>query len=582
MKWAWISLFVVLGAFSCQKEPAVESVPGTEHPSARKETAGDSDIIVPTAAIGQDKPSEARSERRTIEGTEGNGKIVTSERQEMEMAENRATPTTDSTAEVARRVRSAVLAGGWYEGNARKLEGQVTEFLSQATSERVPGYPIGLIVPHAGYRYSGKTAAHAYRQLTDRTYDRVFILGPSHRVSFRGVSVPKGVTHYETPLGLIEVDTATIEALAGERLFMAHPTAHKQEHSLEIQLPFIQALLPGARIVPMLVSGLTEEDLPLAAEVLKKHVGPGDLVVASSDFTHYGSRFGYLGPPEGQFTKDEAPHKLEALMQMAWEAIAARDIRRFFEHKQATGDTICGFLPIALLLSVLPQEARAHKVGSDTSGNLTGDYRESVSYLAATFTGLWPYSQVSGGGALTSEEKNTLLSLARATVEKWVLQQKRFDPKSMGLTVTPRMLEKNGAFVTLKIDGRLRGCIGTIQPVKSLVQAVTDNSIKASWNDRRFNKVTRQELALINVEVSVLTPPIQVAGPEDVILGRHGVIVEKDGRSAVYLPQVAPEQGWTLPETLSHLSEKAGLNADGWRQGARFHVFEAIVFHEPQ
>jgi len=331
----------------------------------------------------------------------------------------------------------------------------------------------------------------------------------------------------------------------------------------------------------MLASGLSREEVRRVASTLASYVRPGDLFVASSDFTHYGHRFQYLGPPGAQFTASQAPANLKKLLQAAWSAIARRDVDAFFAHKAATGDTICGFLPIAVLLALLPEGSTGHLLKTDTSGNMTGDYDNSVSYLAAAFTGLWPYDAVDGAGSLTKEEKEGLLRLGRRTVDTYVRTGQRTKPEDVGVTVTERLRQNSGVFVTLKISGRLRGCIGTILPVKPLVRAVIDNGINAAAFDRRFKPVRPEELKQITVEVSVLTPPVAVAGPEEIILGRHGIIVEKGGHSAVYLPQVAPEQGWTLEETLGHLSKKAGLGSSGWRDGAHFKVFEAIVFHEP-
>lgn len=478
------------------------------------------------------------------------------------------------------KVRPSVLAGAWYEGKREKLEKSVDDYLGKVQGTALEGYPIALIVPHAGYRFSGQTAAYAYARLKGRTYGRVFLIGPSHRVGFSGMSVPAGITHYETPLGKVPLDTEVVALLAGEELFQHHPTADAEEHSLEIQVPFLQRVLGDFRLVPILVSGMGRDDVGKAAAILRRYVAPGDLVVASSDFTHYGPRFQYMGPPGGRFGLDEAPARLAGLMQDAWAAIEARDVDAFFEHKRKTGDTICGFVPIALVIELLPSESTAHLLHTDTSGRSTGDFRDSVSYLAAAFSGVWPYNQVSGGGSLSGEEKAALLRLARHSVDSWVKNQERTTPEAAGVELTDRMKQDSGAFVTLKTGDRLRGCIGTIVPVKPLYRAVIDNGINAAHFDRRFPKVQPEELAEIRVEVSVLTPPVEIDDYRGIILGQNGVIIEKSGHSAVFLPQVAPEQGWTLADTLSHLSGKAGLGHDGWREGASFKVFEALVFHE--
>ena len=307
---------------------------------------------------------------------------------------------------------------------------------------------------------------------------------------------------------------------------------------------------------------------------------PGDLLIASSDFTHYGERFSYLGPPGGEFGPGAAKGRLQGLLDRAWEFIAVRDAEGFLRHKVETRDTICGYLPIALLLKMVPEETSPQLLGTAMSGEMTGSYAESVSYLSAAFAGLWPYLGVAGAGALTEEEKSVLLRLARQQLEAFVTRQERLQPETMGVALTPRLEADSGTFVTLKQQGRLRGCIGNIMAVKPLFQAVLDNAVNAAHFDRRFKPVGTDELDGISVEVSVLTPPTVQPDWRDFVLGRDGLILSKAGASAVFLPQVAVEQGWTLEETLVHLSNKAGLGPDGWRNGATFQAFGAIVFHE--
>jgi len=396
---------------------------------------------------------------------------------------------------------------------------------------------------------------------------------------FRGVALPTD-THFETPLGKIPVDTATVKALLAERPFLSYPEAHAEEHSIEIHLPFLQRTLPPFQLVPMVVSGLTDEEVAQVSFVLRRTIRPGDLVIASSDFTHYGPRFDYFGPPDDLIPADKAKERLQDLMSQAWQLISAREALGLLVHVRRTGDTICGALPIAVLLGVLPPGAQAHRIAMDTSGAITGDFTDSVSYLSVEFTGLWPYTSVEGAGALTDAQKRDLLKLARFTLETVVREGRKPAAEEAGIMVDDRLKELSGVFVTLKKNGELRGCIGNIAPVKPLVEGVIDNAVNAARFDRRFEPVQPEELSGIEVEVSVLTPPRRAAGVEDIILGRHGVILEKSERSAVFLPQVAPEQGWTVAEMLAHLSSKAGLSPDAWRSGADFDLFEALVFNE--
>ncbi len=328
----------------------------------------------------------------------------------------------DDNDDAPERIRASALAGAWYPGEASALAEMVDGYLDAASASPT-GYPIALLSPHAGLRYSGGVAGHAYAALRGRTYHRVFVIGPSHRAGFRGISVPN-FTHYETPLGQVPVDTATAAQLRTHPLFADHTDAHLQEHSVEIQLPFIQRALDGTpwTFVPLLAGRMDPAEAAEAGAWLKTVVAPGDLLVASSDFTHWGRGYGYGGPPGETFGPEEAPERLPALMEAAWSAIRTMDAARFWTHKRTTGDTICGFLPIAVLLAAVPEGTTPSLRAADTSGAISGDWSRSVSYLAGQFSGLWPYTGAGMAGALdlTAAEKAALLRLARGTVEAWV------------------------------------------------------------------------------------------------------------------------------------------------------------------
>lgn len=476
-------------------------------------------------------------------------------------------------------VREPAVAGSWYSDDPAQLAAEIDGYLSAVQTNGLTGYPIALIAPHAGHRFSGPAAAYAYYQLKGRTYNRVFILGPSHRAAFRGIALPE-YTHYKTPLGLIEIDQETVAQLRTNPLFASQPGADAQEHCIEIQLPFLQRTLARFRLVPLLVSNINREEVLSAGETLRKVIRPGDLVVVSTDFTHYGPSYGYSGPPDNPIAPREAPARLNELLDLAWTKIESRDLKQLVAYKQETGDTICGFLPILLLNQLLPSDAVAKRLTTATSGQMTRDWRNSVSYLAGVFTGLWPYLGPDGPQGLTPEEKAALLKLARYTVEQQVNHGRRPTPDEAGITLTERLKQPSGSFVTLKENGELRGCIGNMSPDTPLYEAVIDNAISAAIHDRRFDPVSSSELSSLEVEVSVLTPPVPVASPSDIILGKHGIYMHKNRVSGVFLPQVAPEQGWTLEQTLQHLSNKIHFPADAWKTGATFEVFEAIVFHE--
>ncbi len=467
-------------------------------------------------------------------------------------------------------VRPAAKAGTWYPGDRSGLAKTVDDYVQKAKSF-TGGQPRALISPHAGMRFSGATAGYGYRALQGHRYRRVFLIGPAHTARFDGISVSTD-SFYETPLGRVPVDRAVADALAAAPPFTTHKRAHQQEHCLELQLPFLQRTLAGSfSIVPLLVSQITPEQVRQAAAELRTVVGLDDLVIASSDFTHYGPNFNYV-----PFKEDIAAN-LKKLTDQAYEKIQQHDVDGFLAHRREKGDTICGFLPIAILLAMLPEKATTTRLHFDTSGNITGDYRNSVSYLSVAITGP-AWSPIPKHTRLNQEQKKTALQIARSSVEQWVKEQTVFEPKKAGLDLSGELGKALGVFVTLKKHDRLRGCIGNIIARGPLYEAIVGRAIDAAARDRRFSPVKPAELAELEYEISVLTVPRAVPTTDQIILGRDGVILSKGSRRAVYLPQVAPEQGWNLDETLNHLAVKAGLGRDGWRRGAKFETFQALVF----
>ncbi len=508
-------------------------------------------------------------------------------------------PTQDHTMPVryevdrSRGVRQPAIAGSWYPGSANALRESVEGYLEEA-APAVDEPPVAMIVPHAGHRWSGATAAWAYAAVRDRPTRRVFLIGPSHRVPFAGAAVPS-VGGFETPLGVIPIDTETTDALARATDIVVDDRPHAQEHSLEIQLPFLQVVLDeGFGLVPIVIGDIDAAGAERIAEALRPLIGPNDLVLASSDFTHYGHDYGYV-----PFT-DDVPARIERLATDALTAIRTLSAEDFQTYQQRTGDTICGFRPIMVLMSLLPPDTRLDLLQYDTSGRIGGDWARSVSYLSvAVDLAAWPQPAGSdahgplsadaadagpsfeGPEVLDAVERTEALRLARAVLEAHVRSGVTLAPSDLGIAADGHLAEHYGVFVTLKIHEQLRGCIGNIWPRGPLIDAIVGRAIDAAENDRRFTPVTPDELDRIHVEISVLTPTRAVAGPEEIVIGEDGIVLSQRGRRAVFLPQVAPEQGWDLPTTLTELSVKAGLGPDAWRQGATFEVFNAQVFSEP-
>jgi MEMO1 family protein len=511
-------------------------------------------------------------------------------------------------------------AGTWYNADGSQLNQQLSDYLARASdelkanpvddsfSEQTPVSRniLAVTVPHAGYMFSGQTAAFAYEKLKGRTIKRVFILGPSHYRAFRGAALPTQSV-FATPLGNLKVDETVIKALAQFPYFREYREVHDQEHSLEMQLPLVKKVLGDVSIVPLAIGTLENaQEVRMIANILRRYMGAGDLVVVSSDFTHYGPRFDY------QPFKQDIPQNIKKLDEGAFGCLANVDLEAFMRFRETTHDTICGFYPCALLLAMLPKGCHATLLKYETSQNVIFDAdQNSVSYLAIVFSSedekaVWeteahkeelaPLSQADGA---------TLVKVARRSIEAHLRNEKpQFDDlitKEQGNIFR----DFRGAFVTLFLRGqnqealeeperppstsrqshrrenkRLRGCIGYIYPVKSLLEAVAENAVSAATRDPRFSPVAESELPDLEIEVNVLTPPKPVKSWQDIRLGVDGVVMHKHGQQAVFLPIVAIEFGWDLQETLRQLSLKANCGPNGWRDDASFDVFQATSFEE--
>lgn len=472
-------------------------------------------------------------------------------------------------------IRESVLAGSWYPANPDTLRKEIARYFDAVKLPKGVDQKqdvVGLVVPHAGHQYSGPCAAYGYSLLKGKIYKRVIIMGPSHRVGFNGVSVSQA-THYETPLGKVPVDRQACDKLLQRiNLFSYQAAADKNEHSVEIQLPFLQTVLAdGYKIVPLVVGDV--DDFQAVASIIKEVVDDQTLVIASSDFTHYGEDFGYV-----PFT-DSIKANLKKLDNGAIEQIVKLSPDGFEKYIRSTGATVCGYKPIALLLNILGGENKVTLLDYYTSGDLSGDYAHCVSYACIAFSKNASAQQA--GDDLDKSEQAALLKLARQTLKVYLNDKKT--PKFNEKELTARLKEKRGIFVTLKNRGELRGCIGRIFDPEPLYQEAIEYTVHSTQDSRfYYNPVTAKEEPDIDIEISVLSPMKKVASYKDIVVGRHGVYLMKDGCNAVFLPQVAPEQGWTRDEMLNQLSMKAGLDKDAWRQDAEFMVFTAQVFGEKE
>ncbi len=501
----------------------------------------------------------------------------------------------------AAHAREPVLAGAWYPKDHAGLEAAAQMLMRiAAPAPPVAIRPLALVVPHAGWSYSGAAAGTAFSLLKAGEFDRVVVMGPSHHEAFRGYALDDA-TAYRTPLGEIPTCQGSVAALQGSEA-RALGAATGPEHSVEIELPFLQAALGRFCLIPVGGGDTTASDERAFAGRLAKLDDGKTLFVFSSDFSHYGRRFDYqpFGPVSPLVSQ-----KIRALNDRAIALLAAGDAAAFRSYLQETGNTICGRNDLATLLELLPTiapKARAVTLAHYASADIPGLQDDgSVSYVAMAFLREAPAvapaplltpPRLEDAPPDTPELSNaagsSLVALARAAVRTELLGG---DDLRRALEGWPRGADqerRRGVFVTLNRKdpaeirslGKLRGCIGQPEPTFPLYYGTVEAAIDAALHDPRFEPVKAEELPRLEIEVTVLSPQRKIASWREIRIGRHGVVLRKGGRAALFLPQVAPEQGWNVEQMLDALAEKAGLPRDAWREGAQLSVFTGQVFEE--
>lgn len=446
-----------------------------------------------------------------------------------------------------------------------------------------------IISPHAGYEYSGSVAAAAYRLLPNLFFKRVIILAPSHHEYFKGVGLPnKEYTSYKNVLGSLELDTKVLQALSLETSLCSYQDhAHELDHAVNVQIPFIQYFCgKQCLLVPLLIGDISVEQAKAIATLLRSYIDDQTLVVVSSDFTHYGKRFSYEPFKEMKHISDHICQLDSSVVAQ----IQAQNLQGFDHVLQKTKATVCGRNPLKVLLALIQEKAlgdvESYVVGYDTSASELESSEHSVSYVSCVFSNELQ-KELSLPDHLTGYEKGLLLTIARDHLETVVGQP---HGKATEFTVpgllTKTLSELRGVFVTLYKIGRdgykqLRGCVGTIFPVKPLYEGVYDMVAKAALHDNRFSPVGIQELPYLDISISVLTDLKMVTSYRDIDIGHDGVVLQDKDHSAVYLPYVATEQGWNKDQMLSSLSQKAGLPASAWKGAdVQFKTFQSIDFSE--
>ncbi len=470
-----------------------------------------------------------------------------------------------------KKIRMPAVAGAFYPADADTLRETVVSFLSEASSAEADKEVQAVIVPHAGYVYSGNVASEAIKAIpSDAVYKRIFLLGPSHRAAFDGASVNDAFDSYATPLGQVKVDREVCEALKhADPVFTYVPEAHAREHCLEVQLPFLQVHLQHVPpIVPVIIGTQDLAKLRRIAQALQPYFTSENLFVISSDFSHYPSY-------EDANRVDKA----------TGEAIESGSLRKFLDALEKNArkgvprlaTSACGQSPIAVLLLLMEgrKDLQVRHLAYCNSGDaIYGDKDRVVGYHAFSIV----KKAEADAFSLTGEERAQLLQIARKSID-YELARKTDLPYD-STKMSPALQQHCGVFVTLHKGGKLRGCIGNLIGFLPLYRLVANMAKLAAFEDPRFYPVKESEMKDIDIEISVLSPLRKIQSIDEFQLGRHGIYIIKGEHRGTFLPQVAEETGWTKEEFLGHCArDKAGLAWNGWKD-AELYVYEAIVFGE--
>lgn len=445
--------------------------------------------------------------------------------------------------------RPAAVAGMFYPDNPAELRRTVGQMLAAVGPAQPRHVPKALIVPHAGYIYSGPVAATAYARIAALRgrVRRVVLLGPTHRVYVRGLALPDA-ERFATPLGEVGIDADGVAKLKALPQVVTSDAAHQLEHSLEVQLPFLQQVLGEFDLLPLAVGEATPEQV---AEVLEKiWGGPETLIVISSDLSHY---------LPSELAREVDTGTVNAIMALD----------SHLNHEQA-----CGATPInGLLLAAKRHHLRPVALDVRNSGDTAGDAARVVGYASFAFE---PDDDTDQPDPNKGE---TLISLARSEIASRLGQDAPQPPKAAWL------LEPGATFVTLTQDGGLRGCVGTLEAHRPLGDDVRGNAVSAAFHDPRFSPLVPGELADVGVEVSLLSPTEALAvGSEAEALALlrpnvDGVVFEYRQFRSTFLPQVW-EQLPNPAEFLGYLKRKAGLPMNFWDDGVRLSRYTVTKWKE--
>ena len=459
-------------------------------------------------------------------------------------------------------IREPAVAGQFYPGSPETLKRKIQSFLKEVKSPKVKGKVYGIIVPHAGYDFSGQTAAYAFKQIEGEKYDTVIILGPSHQVAFKGADVyPTGYWH--TPLGDVEIDSDfATRLISQDKSITGEITPHKFEHSLEVEIPFLQQVLKNFKVVPICMGNQSFEFCKTLADAIVSVIQESvvavrepPLLIASSDFYHGDSY---------EECKQSLSNSCFLISQYNYEKFH----QSFREEGSACGG---GCIVTSMLVLKKLGAKQTSLLHSTNSQDVAGASNYVVGY--ASFV-------IKNPGGLSGEEKGLLLEFARNSIISSVFVESsgiENPNKSMKPPESQKLNEKRGCFVTIKQHGELRGCIGYVLPVKPLYQAIREMAVEATLHDPRFPPVTQDELPDLKLEISVLSELQRVRSIDEIQVGRDGLYIKHRAQSGLLLPQVAVEEKWDKLQFLEQTCWKAGLPKNAWEE-AEIYKFQAEIF----
>lgn len=480
-------------------------------------------------------------------------------------------------------IRKAAVAGQFYPAKKNELNENIKKFFKPVPPQKSADSPIAVIVPHAGYMFSGQTAAYAYKFISNKKIDTAVIIGNSHKFPLnQGAIYSEG--GFETPLGIVEINKKLCDKiLSNSNMVVKNILPHETEHSIEVQLPFLQYTFGNIKIVPILLSTFSLNECKQIGEAVAKSIQEMNLtnnviIIASSDMSHYPS-WASANMCDSKALKTLEKFDPPALKKTITEIMASNvpDLACVFCSEES--------VYTAMYAAKALGAGRIRILKYNNSGDITGEKKRVVGYSAAAFLAPAGTKKINNkiledkmtGFNITEKNRAELLKIARESIQQQLKTHKAYLYKT-----TDTELNKPAAvFVTLTINGNLRGCIGTTEPRAPLCQAVSRLAIAAAVEDFRFEPLTIDELKKTHIEISVLSPLERIKNADSIKENIHGVVVRREGRSGLFLPQVW-EHFKSKEDFMNELcTQKAGIEPDAWKKAdTELYIFTVFSFEE--